>query len=136
MLTNNERIAAMHTRAAQLEQNSRNRMVRITCVASVTACFALVVLLACLMPGFSGVLESDAAAGAMSASIFSSHSVLGHIVIAIVAFLLGAAVTIFCFRLSEWRRIYQGNHTPEAVKNQQATENENDTQSTPSEDAQ
>ena len=116
MLTNNERITAMHARAAQLEQNSRNRMVRIACAASVTACFALVVLLACLMPGFSGELESEMAAGAMSASMFSSRSVLGHIVIAIVAFLLGAAVTIFCFRLSEWRHTRQEDCTPETAK--------------------
>ena len=136
MRTNDERIAAMHARAALLEQNSRNRMVRIACVASVTVCLALVVMLACLMPGFSGALESEMAVGAMSASIFSGRSVLGHIVIAIVAFLLGTAVTIFCFRLSEWRHIHQGDHTPEAAKTLQTTEEENDTQPTQSEDAQ
>ena len=40
----------------------------------------------------------------MSASIFSGSGYLGYIVIGIVAFLLGCAVTVFCFRLRKWQK--------------------------------
>ena len=43
--------------------------------------------------------------GGMYASIFSASPVLGYIVIGIIAFLLGGAVTVFCFRLKQWEKL-------------------------------
>ena len=39
----------------------------------------------------------------MHASIFAGSGALGYIVIAIIAFLLGVALTMFCIRLREWQ---------------------------------
>lgn len=103
MRTNEERIAAMHRRAAELEKEKGQRRGRILQAVSVAACFATVIVLAAFMPGFSQALVSGESQGSMSASIFSESSVLGFIVIGILAFLLGAAVTIFCFRLKKWQ---------------------------------
>ena len=41
--------------------------------------------------------------GNMQASIFNGSSSVGYIVIAVIAFLLGAFVTVFCFRLKKWQ---------------------------------
>ena len=103
MRTNEERIAAMHKRAAELEKEKRQHKVQIIQTVSVAACFALVIVLSLLMPGFSEAFVVGDQQGSMSASIFSASSVLGYIVIGILAFLLGAAVTIFCFRLKKWK---------------------------------
>ena len=104
MRTNEERIAAMHKRAAELEKEKRQRTAAIIQAVSVAACFAAVIMLAFLMPGFSQTFISENSQGSMSASIFSESRVLGYIVIGILAFLLGAAVTIFCFRLKSWQK--------------------------------
>ena len=104
MRTNEERIAAMHKRAAELEKENRQRRVRIIQAVSAAACFAAVIVPAFFMPGFSQVLVSGSSQGSMSASIFSESSALGYIVIGILAFLLGAAVTIFCFLLKKWQK--------------------------------
>ena len=104
MRTNEERIAAMHKRAAELEKEKRQRKVRIIQALSAAACFAAVILLAVFMPGFSQSLGSGNSQGGMSASIFSESSALGYIVIGVLAFLLGTAVTVFCFRLKKWQK--------------------------------
>jgi hypothetical protein len=39
----------------------------------------------------------------MYASMFGNSNALGLIVIAIIAFLLGVSVAIFCFRLKDWK---------------------------------
>ena len=104
MRANEERIAAMHKRAAELEKENRQRRVRIIQAVSAAACFAAVIVLAFFMPGFSQAFVSGNSQGSMSASIFSESSALGYIVIGILAFLLGAAVTIFCFRLKKWQK--------------------------------
>ncbi len=104
MRTNEERIAAMHKRAAELEKENRQRRVRIIQAVSAAACFAAVIVLSCFMPGFSQALVSGNSQGGMSASVFSENTALGYIVIGALAFLLGSAVTIFCFRLKKWQK--------------------------------
>ena len=103
MRTNNERLAALHKRAGEIEKENRKRLVRLIQFASCAACFLLVIGLALWMPVTEGTpLPSDA--GSMSAGIFSGSGFLGYIVIGIVAFLLGCAVTVFCFRLRKWQK--------------------------------
>ena len=101
MRTNEERIAAMHKRAAELEKEKRQHRTAIIQAVSITACFAAVIALAVFMPGFSRAFVSEENQGSMSASIFSGSSLLGYIVIGTIAFLLGVSVTIFCFRLKK-----------------------------------
>ena len=103
MRTGEERILAMHQRAAQLEYEKRSRTARLAGTAAVAVCLALTILMASVMPSVTGAVNYGSAPAGMNASLFAGSPVLGYIVIAIAAFLLGAAVTVFCFRLKKWR---------------------------------
>ena len=104
MRTDEERIKAMHERAAALINERSLKKVRITMSVSAAACVLCVVILAAFMPHLmSQGSFSDAGTASMSASIFADSSIMGYIVIGIVAFLLGVSVTVFCFRLKKWQ---------------------------------
>lgn len=103
MRTNEERLAAMHKRAAEIEREDRNRKVLIMQGVSVVVGLAAVIVLAFIMPGMAGSLAVESATSAARASIFSANNSLGYIVIAVIAFLFGISVAVFCFRLKKWR---------------------------------
>ena len=46
----------------------------------------------------------------MSGSIFAGSGFLGFLAVGIVAFLLGAAVTILCYRLKQWQEMKDKNN--------------------------
>lgn len=102
MRTNEERIEAMHRRAAELEREQRVRKARFAGTAAALVSFAAVILLAIMMPDLSQVVVPENSG--MSGSIFASGGHLGGIVICIIAFLLGAAASAICFRLREYTR--------------------------------
>ena len=102
MLTNEERIEAMHNRAAALSQKRRSRQVLAAQISAAVLCLAVIVAAGLQMPGLSGNIFGNSGDAGMSASIFSGSNALGFIVIGIVAFLLGAAFTLFCVRLKKW----------------------------------
>ena len=105
MRTNEERIAAMHERAAEMNKTERARKVRIMQFTGAAVACAATFMLAVFMPHIND-FELGPATGAednMHASIFADSGVLGYIVIAIIAFLLGVALTMFCIRLREWQ---------------------------------
>ena len=101
MRTNEERIAAMHARAAELQREKRKKLTRLTGGVSVVLCLALIIALAAWMPGLP-VASAGSPAG-MSGSIFAESGALGYIVVALLAFLLGVSVTVFCVRLRKWQ---------------------------------
>ena len=103
MRTNEERIELMHQRAAQFRKEETDRRIRIVQIASVGLVLIVVILFACFMPHIAGTSVQEDVPVNMNASIFSNTKVLSFIVIAILAFLSGAAVTIFCFYLKKWR---------------------------------
>lgn len=103
MRTTEERIAAVHQKAAELETESRKKRVRIMQSASVAAGLICIVLMAFFMPDTTAMLNAPTAAENMRGSIFAENGVLGFIVIGILSFLLGVSVTVFCFRLRKWR---------------------------------
>lgn len=99
MRTNDERIAAMHTRAAEIRREKNKRRNTIIGAASVFACFIVVIAMGFAFPRFATGRLPGSDMDGMNASIFSGSDALGYIVIGILAFLLGAAVTVFCMRL-------------------------------------
>ena len=103
MHTNEERIAAMHRRANELEREKRNRISFEAGAVSVVLCFAAVIALALYMPTLTdtGVVAHEE--GSLYASILIRSGALGYVVIGIISFLLGVSVTVFCFRLKKWR---------------------------------
>ena len=104
MRTNEERIKAMHDRAAQLEREKRTLRSRMLGAGCVAASLVLILITAVCMPGISATLAHVENLSNMNASIFASSSVLGYIIIGLLAFALGIAVTIFCYRLKKWRQ--------------------------------
>ena len=110
MRTDKERIELMHKRAKELEWESHSRRLRVTGALVTAACFVLVIAFAVMMPEISGTIAPAGDSGNMNASVFSGGSALGYIVIAILAFILGAAVTIFCYRLKKRQMEMYGEH--------------------------
>ena len=104
MRSNEERILAMHRRANELKSRARVRAAKVMMAVSAAGGLAAALLLALFMPGFSERMISDENMSAwMNASIFSGSSSIGYFVIALVAFLLGVTVTLFCFCLKRWK---------------------------------
>ena len=99
MRTDEQRIKAMHSRAAEIEKEKRNKKAQIIRVVSVAASFILVVGLAVFMSGLSPAATGAAASESMGASIFSCSSMIGYITIGVIAFVLGTAVTVLCYSL-------------------------------------
>ncbi len=111
MRTAEERINAMHLRAAEINKERTQRKVNIFSSVAVIAGFAAVVLLGVMMPGLSDQVAINGVYDGYNASIFSGSSALSFIVIGILSFLLGAAVTVFCYRLRKLSKI--NNKGPE-----------------------
>lgn len=105
MRTDEDRILAMHQRAAEINREKRQFRVRLISAAGIGICIAAIILMAVCMPGFSGYYVADTSATGMHAGIFNGSSFLGFIIIGIVSFLLGIAVTILCFRLKKWQEL-------------------------------
>ena len=103
MLTNEERIKMIHTRAAELKAEKERRRIRIYQTVSAAACIALVIGLAVMMPTLSDTFTDGTSSGMFSGSILSENGILGYIITGLLAFILGCAVTVFCFRLKKWQ---------------------------------
>ena len=106
MRTNEERIAAMHRRAAELEKNRRERVAKVLSFSSVAACLVMIIGLSFSIPRVMDTMDISGMARVMegmNASLFATAGVLGYVVTGILAFLLGIAVTVLCFRLKMWK---------------------------------
>ena len=103
MRTNEERLAAMHRRAAKLEREKYKKQTFAAGTVTIAVCAVLIVFLAVLLPRSGAGISIGSAAPGLGGSIFASSGMLAYIVIAIVAFLLGVCITVFCFRLRKWR---------------------------------
>ena len=104
MRSNDDRIAAMHARATQIQQKQRAGRVRLMQSASAVVSFAAVILLAIFMPKFSSLEVTEGGEAVdMQASMLRDSGAMGYVVIAIVAFILGVAVTAFCYKLKIWQ---------------------------------
>lgn len=91
MRSNEERVAAVKERVAQLRRQKRQRRDRVIALASVAASLAVIVGVSFALPG---VLEGISASGyegyETAASIFSGTAA-GYVIVGFLAFLLGAA---------------------------------------------
>ena len=102
MRDTDERLRAVLCRAEALDAEEKRRRGVLLAAASVAACLVLIVLAAFAMPGLTAQLsDAPGAEGAVSASLFADSKALGYLVIGILSFLLGTAVTVLCFRLRD-----------------------------------
>ena len=102
MRTSDERVAEVHRRMEILRQKREHRKFMLQCSGAVAACLVLVIAIA-LTVAFMPVQGPALEAAGFTASMLSGHTALGTVVVAILAFCLGALVTVFCFRLRRHR---------------------------------
>ena len=82
-----------------LQRLRRRRIISAVCIA---ACFAVIVGVSFAMPGIVGQIEPGTSSGfETAATILGGSPALGYIVIGLLAFVLGACVTILCFRIHQ-----------------------------------
>ena len=102
MLKNEERIAEVKRRIGEKERQQRLRRRRIISAVCIAACFAVIVGVSFAMPGIVGQIEPGTSSGfETAATILGGSTALGYIVIGLLAFVLGACVTILCFRIHQ-----------------------------------
>ncbi|MBO4326769.1 MAG: DUF4179 domain-containing protein [Clostridia bacterium] len=98
MMISEKRIEELHSRMAALRQEKSRRKYIIHCSAICVAGLLITVGIALLIAA-SPVQGTSSEPGVISASIFASHSALGYVFVALLAFCLGALVTILCSRI-------------------------------------
>ena len=103
MRTSEERVRELHRRMAAMEREKRRRRVQLLCAAACTACLAVTVAMALVIASLP-VRSPGELAGSAAASIFADHASLGYVAVALLAFCLGAMVTVFCFRMKNHRK--------------------------------
>ena len=113
MRTTEERLAAMHSRADELEKEKRDFTAKICYISAAVVAIAAMVLIVIVVPDMAVVSDPNAVSDAleMSGSIVSGSSALNSIIVGIGAFLLGVALTIFCYKVSRWHKAQGGNGT-------------------------
>ena len=100
MRTSEERVQELHRRMEDLQWTRRHRQYVIGSVLACAACLMITIILAFSVAGLPAG-NPISGSGTYTASIFTNYSALGYVVVALVAFCLGALVTVFCFRLRE-----------------------------------
>jgi len=96
--TSEERIAAMHARASEMRFETALRRSRIIVASAAFVSLALIMNLALIMPAAVERVMSPGGIDEMQGSILSGSPIIGYVVIGIIAFMLGAAVTLLCFK--------------------------------------
>lgn len=108
MRTSEERVQELHRRMNAMEKAKSRRRYQLMCAAACTTClvitFAMALVIASLPIQSPGEITGSAAA-----SIFAEHASLGYVVVALLAFCLGALVTVFCFRMKKHMKENQDN---------------------------
>ena len=108
MRTSEERVQELHRRMDAMEQAKNRRRYLLLCAAACTASLALTVAIA-LVIAYLPFRSPGEITGSAAASIFADHASLGYVVVALLAFCLGALVTVFCFRMKQHRKESRDN---------------------------
>ncbi len=105
MRSTDERILAVKVRTRELQRRSSKRRGIVFPTIATTACVAAIVGLAFLIPSAlsDAPAPSSGTSGAFG-SIIASGGGLGYVVIGLLAFCLGAAVTLLCVKVLEYSR--------------------------------
>ena len=107
--TSEERIEAMHARASEMRYETARRRSRVVTASAVFVSMAVILNLAFIMPATMEQFMSPSGIDEMKGSILSGSPVIGYVVIGIIAFLLGAAVTLLCFKTRAVREPLPGD---------------------------
>ncbi len=109
MRTSEERVAELHKRMNTRKRNKDLNRYRLQSAALCVVCLALTVVIALVVAGLP-YHDPGTVVGGAAASIFADRSALGYVTVALLAFCLGALVTIFCFRIRKHLRGGENGH--------------------------
>ena len=111
-----ERVVETKRRIAKIEREKRRRRNTVTMASAVAACLALLIGASFAMPGIAARIQTGDYSGfETAASMYGGGAALGYIVIGLLAFLLGACVTVLCFRLRQMNREDDQNNESEGI---------------------
>ena len=105
--SNEQRIAEMHKRAAMIEHKAREAKAKLYYVCAGLVAAAAMFFIVFILPGLSGSSADGVISqtqNVMYGSIFSDKDILNYVIVGIFAFILGIALTIFCYKLNRWRK--------------------------------
>ena len=98
MRTSEERVKELHRRMQVRRQDRLRRRFYLIAVSSGAVSLAAALIFAVGLSRLSVEVPQQTIIGA-AGSIFADHRALGYVVVALMAFCLGAAVTVLCHRL-------------------------------------
>ncbi|MBQ9815534.1 MAG: hypothetical protein IJM53_07585 [Lachnospiraceae bacterium] len=98
MRTSEERVKELHYRMDIKKRSKALRRYMLQCAAACAFCAAVIIIIIIAVSKTPIQYQITGNSGA-SASIFAGNAVLGYVIIALVAFCLGALVTVFCYRM-------------------------------------
>ena len=102
--SNEQRIIEMHRRASNIEQNDKQLKVKLYYICAAVTTAAAMFFIVFILPGMSGNSELSGSFSGMYGSVFGEGNALNYIVVGILAFVLGVALTIFCYKLNKWQK--------------------------------
>ena len=88
----------MYARASEMRYEMERRRSRAVVISAAFVSIAVILNLAFIMPATMEHFMSPNGIDEMKGSILSGSPIIGYIVIGIIAFMLGAAVTLLCFK--------------------------------------
>ncbi len=108
MRTSEERVQELHHRMDAMEKTRNRRKDQFINAAAYAVGLVISVLMAFVISG-TPMHSPGELAGSAAASMFADHAAFGYIVVALLAFCLGALVTLLCFRIKLHRKEDQEN---------------------------
>lgn len=100
MRSNEESVAAVKQRITEIEKQKKLRYGRMIAGAAVVVSLAIIIGISNLMPGIANEIWQDGYHNTgTAATIFGGRVVVGYAIIVLIAFVLGACVTILCHRI-------------------------------------
>lgn len=106
MLTNEDRTQRICARAAELKQIRIKRKRRAMNAACVGLCLMLVVAIGIAMPGLvEGHRTGEVSLTTGAASLLTTNSAVGYILMGLLCFLMGICVTLLLDRIKKGREV-------------------------------
>ncbi len=112
MRNTEERLLAVRRRAREIEARGSKRRSRVILASAIAASLLIIVGLSLFIPSVTASLSStEYFQPGATASVFDVSNSLGYILIGLLAFGLGVALTILCYRIQIGNKKEQsGNH--------------------------
>ena len=105
MRSTDERIAAVQARSLGIRRTNRHRRNIALSGFATAACLAVIVAVALYLPSAAGTMaQPGSGTSGVYGSVLASGGFIGFVIIGLLAFVLGVAVTLLCVKLKDRER--------------------------------